>query len=593
MRSTTNYAIAIRSIALLSLGLSWSLGWAAEFHVATSGADTAAGDATHPWKTVNHAATIAVAGDTVVVHNGTYALTQQISFTNSGTSGYPITYSANPGDTVLINGGSGYCLSLQFKSYLIFKGLGFTTASTAVGAGMVYMEGTNYCEFQDCSFSNMPAPTGSENTAAVRCMQTDPGQSVGCVFRNNRFTNNHSPALRLYDTNNWVIENNEFVDCLEAVGGKDQPNNMLVRRNRITGGNIAFYFAGQSGCTNVTITENIVVGANICFEVGGLGTYGNLRDDIKLYNNTFYECRNLIVGWDDIYTRRQSYHSNIFYAITAKNISSGDDVAGRFVNLDKYGSAAVDPANYTMDWNCLSIPAADTSLRFIDANVRAQTIAAWTAAHPPLEAHSLAANPLLVNAGSGDFHLQSTSPCRGTGRSGTDIGAYPRGDDGTTIGIVTSGTTNHAPSAIAQSVSTTADTAKAITLTATDADGNPLTYAIVANPTHGTLSGSGAARTYTPAATFSGNDSFTFTANDGTVDSAPATVSITVATAGSGSGSGTGSSTSSSTGTSTGTGATDPTLSDSSSGGCGAGGMAGLIISLACALGRRGRSRSA
>ncbi len=34
--------------------------------------------------------------------------------------------------------------------------------------------------------------------------------------------------------------------------------------------------------------------------------------------------------------------------------------------------------------------------------------------------------------------------------------------------------------------------------------------------------------TYTPAANYNGADSFTFTVNDGTVTSAPATVSITV-----------------------------------------------------------------
>jgi len=33
---------------------------------------------------------------------------------------------ANPGETVLIDGGNGYCLGLQGRSYLDFRGLGFT-----------------------------------------------------------------------------------------------------------------------------------------------------------------------------------------------------------------------------------------------------------------------------------------------------------------------------------------------------------------------------------------------------------------------------------------------------------------------------------
>src|SRR5439155_2532881 len=87
---------------------------------------------------------------------------------------------------------------------------------------------------------------------------------------------------------------------------------------------------------------------------------------------------------------------------------------------------------------------------------------------------------------------------------------------------------NDPPVANAQSVSTNQDTAKAISLTATDVDGDPLTYAIVTAPTHGALSGVAPNVTYTPAAGYSGPDSFTFKANDGTVDSAAATVSLTV-----------------------------------------------------------------
>jgi hypothetical protein len=88
--------------------------------------------------------------------------------------------------------------------------------------------------------------------------------------------------------------------------------------------------------------------------------------------------------------------------------------------------------------------------------------------------------------------------------------------------------TNNAPVANNQSVTTSEDTAKAITLTGSDAEGNALTFVIVTNPAHGTLSGSGANRTYTPAANYNGSESFTFKVNDGTLDSNIATVSITV-----------------------------------------------------------------
>ena len=98
----------------------------------------------------------------------------------------------------------------------------------------------------------------------------------------------------------------------------------------------------------------------------------------------------------------------------------------------------------------------------------------------------------------------------------------------TGTGTVTVGPLNTAPVASAQSVSTPEDTAKAITLTATDVNGDALNYAIVAAPAHGTLIGSTPNVTYTSAANYNGADSFTFKANDGSLDSATVTVEITV-----------------------------------------------------------------
>jgi CSLREA domain-containing protein len=78
-----------------------------------------------------------------------------------------------------------------------------------------------------------------------------------------------------------------------------------------------------------------------------------------------------------------------------------------------------------------------------------------------------------------------------------------------------------------------------IALSGTDSDDNNLTFTVTQQPTHGTLSVIStpdctavntctASVTYTPAAGYSGPDSFKFKANDGAADSNEATVSITV-----------------------------------------------------------------
>jgi len=88
---------------------------------------------------------------------------------------------------------------------------------------------------------------------------------------------------------------------------------------------------------------------------------------------------------------------------------------------------------------------------------------------------------------------------------------------------------NHPPVANSQSVTTAENTAKAITLTATDIDtGDTLTYAVATQPSHGTVTGTPPNVTYTPATNYVGSDAFTFTANDGQATSNIATVSITI-----------------------------------------------------------------
>ncbi len=85
---------------------------------------------------------------------------------------------------------------------------------------------------------------------------------------------------------------------------------------------------------------------------------------------------------------------------------------------------------------------------------------------------------------------------------------------------------NDAPTADAQSVSTGEDNALNILLTGSDVEtpASSLSFTVVSNPAHGTLSGIAPNLTYTPAANFNGSDSFTFKATD-TGDGASAALS--------------------------------------------------------------------
>jgi len=72
------------------------------------------------------------------------------------------------------------------------------------------------------------------------------------------------------------------------------------------------------------------------------------------------------------------------------------------------------------------------------------------------------------------------------------------------------------------------DGSTTINLTATDPNGQAVTFAITTDPTYGTATLSGSEVTYTPNANFYGTDSFAYTASNGTYTSDPATINITV-----------------------------------------------------------------
>ena len=96
------------------------------------------------------------------------------------------------------------------------------------------------------------------------------------------------------------------------------------------------------------------------------------------------------------------------------------------------------------------------------------------------------------------------------------------------LAVVIVKTVNHAPTAEANSVTTKEDTLATVVLAAEDRNKGQLTYSVIDGPSHGSLSGTPPKLIYRPETNFTGPDSFTFKANDGKADSAPATVSIMV-----------------------------------------------------------------
>jgi parallel beta-helix repeat protein len=131
------------------------------YYVATTGSDTHAGTSVAPFRTINKAAQVAVAGDVVTIRNGTYQ--ESIVVRNSGASDKPIVFQAENRGGVLLTGGRytfqpaawfGGKRSTGGQFYITVKGLIFRDyadphsaeyAAAAVRAGLGW-------RIEDCLF---------------------------------------------------------------------------------------------------------------------------------------------------------------------------------------------------------------------------------------------------------------------------------------------------------------------------------------------------------------------------------------------------------------------------------------------------------
>ncbi|MBI2574384.1 tandem-95 repeat protein, partial [Candidatus Woesearchaeota archaeon] len=223
------------------------------------------------------------------------------------------------------------------------------------------------------------------------------------------------------------------------------------------------------------------------------------------------------------YTPNANYNGSDSCTFKA-NDSSLDSVAATVsitVNAVNDAPVAV-PESYTVNEDAVLSVNIALGLLANDTDVEGSALIAAKVANPSSGSATVNADGSFTYTPNANFN-------------GTDTFTYKANDgtaDSNTATVtITVNAMNDAPVAVAQAVSTNEDTAKAITLSGTDTDGNPLTFSIAgcAAPANGTLSGiAGGVITYTPNNNFNGADSFGFKANDGTADSSCATVTVTV-----------------------------------------------------------------
>jgi hypothetical protein len=182
-------------------------------------------------------------------------------------------------------------------------------------------------------------------------------------------------------------------------------------------------------------------------------------------------------------------------------------------------------------------PPGDTTIQSTAA-VQGDSVVVTTTANQPIDGASHPTPDLLVTGtvldsarGPGvvwqvPYHQTATVSTQAVGT--VDADCTP--DDPTIVIKKTTVPALQAPVPGNQSIAVPVGGSKAITLTATDADSpqSSLVFAVATQPAHGSLSGTVSNMTYTPSATYTGLDAFTFTVTDDTNLTATGTISINV-----------------------------------------------------------------
>ncbi len=118
---------------------------------------------------------------------------------------------------------------------------------------------------------------------------------------------------------------------------------------------------------------------------------------------------------------------------------------------------------------------------------------------------------------------------------GQEVDLYPNNLEGNVSGIQyfeyslsDSSQSANRPAAVSMTIEAKTNSSVAVTLNNSGSNQGTLSYMIIDSPKHGTLTGSGADRTYTPNSNFEGNDEISYVIQNGSHQSSIATISFKV-----------------------------------------------------------------
>ena len=230
-----------------------------------------------PWKTINHAATVLRAGDTVLVKEGTYNVGASPSWavpavnpSDSGTQDNHITFRAHPGHRVTITTSGGQAaIGSSGRDYIVWEGFIVNMADRAKG---ILIMGAKGCTISHCEVIGNYVPT-NDNHDGIRIERAPDCRVHHCIVRGVKGNSLNSAGIKVYSkgAKHVIIEDNYIHDNTAGVFDKDYGVENTYRRNYFTGNRTEFYGNNQGGPAVYYIYNNVFDG-KIELHAGNTGT---------------------------------------------------------------------------------------------------------------------------------------------------------------------------------------------------------------------------------------------------------------------------------------------------------------------------------
>ncbi len=307
-------------LLLILLLINIHIGSAADFYVATYGANNNSGSKENPWQNVSFATQQAHAGDTIYLINGTW-WNEKITFANSGNATHPIRLMKYNGTPTLISTNITSDVDkgviIQYRSYIIIDGITIrhywqNLAVTNSNEIHIY----NVSIYTDNPTSSVSGLTFADNTtnssAENGLIEGDAWNSLQIAGRNYQSPNWFGKKSINITINNYTVRNNAMHGLMDIFGNVSY---IYIKNSRFYNGAVFYTHQGQGD--HIYLSDNTIYNYTNAFNFDA-----GVRDSI-VENNTVYGYVGTN-GWPMYWKAGGKYGGGIYSASSNNTIRNNN-----------------------------------------------------------------------------------------------------------------------------------------------------------------------------------------------------------------------------------------------------------------------------